>query len=109
MAEISAIYTTYPNQEVAEKISKKLVEENKVACANIFPEHRSLYMWNDKLEDQLETAVLYKVATAQVRALIKEIHELHPYDTPAIVSLPVEESDEKYQSWVLENSKSPST
>lgn len=96
------IYVTYPGVEVAESVSKTLLEARLVACANILAPHRSLYWWEGAVQDEEEVAVLYKTRREQYEAVEARIKALHPYDVPCIVSWPVHKGEQGFVSWVRE-------
>lgn len=100
------IYVTYPSDKDAEKVSKALLEDKLVACANILPGHRSLYWWEDKIEDSQEVAVIYKTRRELFEPVESKIKALHPYDVPCVVSLPVEKGAQEFVSWVREQTTS---
>ena len=94
------IYVTYASQDEAQKISKTLVEERLVACANILPGHQSLYWWEGKVEEGQEVAVIYKTQDERFDAVKERILALHSYDVPCIVSWPIGQGHEAFLQWI---------
>ena len=94
------IYATYASAEEAQKISKTLVEERLVACANIMPGHQSLYWWEGKVEEGQEVAVIYKTRAERFDEVKERILALHSYDVPCIVSWPIEQGHEAFLDWI---------
>ena len=84
----------------AEKISLALVEENLVACANIFPGVLSIYKWKGQLERANECAIIAKTTTDKFDALKKRVKELHSYECPCIVATLLAAGDEGFLEWV---------
>lgn len=84
----------------AEIISKALVEERLVACANIFPAHGSLYWWEDKVESAQEVAVIFKSRSELFDKIENKIKALHSYDVPCIVSWPIEQGHKPFLEWI---------
>jgi len=99
------IYTTCPNKEEAQKISKALVEERLVACANIMAPHEAVYRWEDKIEEAEEVAVIFKTRAELFEAAKDKIVELHSYDCPCVVSWPITKGHTPYLAWVAEETK----
>ena len=94
------IYVTYPSQEDARSISKKLLENKLVACANIFPAHESLYWWEGEIENAQEIAVIYKSRDELFDQIKAQIETLHSYDVPCIVALPIENGTPAFLKWI---------
>ena len=80
--ELVLIYTTFPDQRRAEKISQSLVEAKLAACANIFAGMVSIYEWKGEMQRDHEVAVLFKTSPARQKQLLNELTERHPYETP---------------------------
>lgn len=100
MSEVRLIYVTVPKGDEARKLARKVVEERVVACANIFPEMESLYWWSGNLENTTESVILFKTTTEHVEEAMRLIRHWHPYDTPCILTLPVESGDSRYLDWL---------
>lgn len=86
----------------AEGIARALVERRLAACVNIIPGVRSLYWWDGAVQDDTESTLVIKVRAQAVRAMKAALLELHPYDVPEVVVLPVEVADSHgaYVEWV---------
>lgn len=104
MAEkILLALTTFPDAEIAHRISNQLVSERFAACANILPSVESIYRWKGKIESGNETLVFFKVSVDRQSAFQDKLRLLHPYDVPEIVFLPVASGLPEYIQWVNEN------
>jgi periplasmic divalent cation tolerance protein len=101
--KLSMLYTTFPTEKEAIKISRDLLEKRLIGCANILGETKSLYFWAEKLEENKEVAVLLKTTYENISEVIQILQDLHPYETPAILEIPVERSGEPFQKWVRES------
>jgi periplasmic divalent cation tolerance protein len=104
--EILLAFSTFPDIETARRISRELVTENFVACANIIPAIESIYRWQGKIEQGNETLVLFKTTAARYAAFQEKLKSLHPYDVPEIIGLSVAEGSPEYLRWVVDNSRS---
>ena len=99
------IYATYKDVAQARDISKALVEARLVACANILPAHESLYWWDGAVQNAFEVAVIYKTRAENFAAVEAKIKELHSYDCPCIVALPIGQGYKPFLDWIMDNSK----
>ena len=95
--------STFPNAEIARRISNQLVSEHFAACANILPSVESIYRWKEKIESGNETLVLFKVSEVRQAAFQDKLRSLHPYDVPEIIFVPVTGGLPEYLQWVAEN------
>jgi periplasmic divalent cation tolerance protein len=86
--------------DAAERIAAGLLERRLVACVNAVPGVVSRYWWHDKLEKEEETLLVLKTEARQVPAVIAALDELHPYDVPELLALPVDAGAEPYLAWV---------
>jgi periplasmic divalent cation tolerance protein len=102
------VTTTLPDREAATRIGRRLVEERLAACAQVVGPVSSVYWWQGEVESAGEWYCHLKTTSARVPALIGRIRELHPYDTPEIVALPVVEGDAAYLRWIAESVADPS-
>src|SRR6201989_2190313 len=95
--------STFPDTEIARRISNQLVSERFAACANIFPSVESIYRWKEKIESGRETFVFFKVSEGRQSAFQDKLRSLHPYDVPEIIFVPVASGLQEYLQWVSEN------
>lgn len=93
------VYVVTSDEKEAEKIGLTLVEEKLAACANIFP-IRSIYLWDGKVQREQEVAMFIKTKSGLVNKLINRVKELHSYEVPCIVSLPIEKGYGKFLKWI---------
>ncbi len=105
-SSVNIVYTTVGSEEEAVLIARTVVEEKLAACANIIPTIRSIYRWQGKIEDERESLIFIKTRSDSVKTLIARIKELHTYDVPDIVAIPIEKGYQPYLDWVVENSQS---
>ena len=94
-------YITTPSVEEARHIGKILVEEKLAACANILPGMESLYRWEGKMESATETVLIAKTRSEKRAALQSRVLELHSYDCPCIVFLPLTGGNPAYLQWIF--------
>jgi periplasmic divalent cation tolerance protein len=95
--------STFPDTEIARRISNELVSERFAACANILSSVESIYRWKQKIESGSETLVFFKVSENRQSAFQDKLRSLHPYDVPEIIFVPVASGLPEYLRWVTEN------
>lgn len=96
------VYTTYPSVVEAERAARTLVERRLAACANILPGMTSHYRWQGAIERAEEVVMLVKTRASLAEPVRAAVRELHSYDTPAILVIPIESVDQGYFAWILQ-------
>ena len=99
MTYIIVIMTT-PNKSKAEKIIRKLLEEHLIACANVLDSVCSFFWWKQKIEQENEALVVMKSSKKLFKKIVQRIQELHCYDVPEILALPILDGSEAYLDWM---------
>jgi len=99
-----SIYITAKDEEEARQIGKTLVEENLAACVNIHP-IKSIYRWEGQIQEDDETALFVKTKAELADEVIQRVKELHSYEVPCIVSLPIEPGYPAFLKWIEESTK----
>jgi periplasmic divalent cation tolerance protein len=94
------VLTTAPSVEEARRLARVLVEERRAACATIVPAVESIYRWKGEIESAGETLLLIKTTADRLAALQARLHELHSYETPEFLVLPVESGSAGYLEWL---------
>jgi len=87
----------------ARHIGDRLVEERLVACANVVPSVDSTYWWKGKVERTDETLLLMKTSSEKLDRLISRVKELHSYEVPEVLALPIERGSPEYLKWLKES------
>ena len=103
--QILLVLATVPNDEEGERIARTVVEERLAACCNAGLPVRSFFWWDNSVNDEPEKLLLFKTAASRLNALTARIRELHSYDVPEVIALPVIGGSEDYMHWVLEETK----
>ena len=95
------VYTTYPSVVEAQKAGNTLVGARLAACVNILPGMISVYRWQGAIERGEEAVMIVKTRASRAEKVCASVKATHPYDTPAILVLPIESVDERYHAWIL--------
>lgn len=93
------IVTTVASEREAVQLAHALVEEGLAACVSL-DEVRSIYRWQGESCDEREFRIVAKTTSARAEFVEARIGALHPYETPAIVRLPVLSANADYAAWV---------
>lgn len=100
MSDAVIVFCTCENHAQAMQIAEALVNARLAACVNLLPPVQSIYRWQGKVETAAEVLLLIKTTRDQFPALEERIQQLHTYDTPEIIAVPIIEGSEKYLSWL---------
>jgi periplasmic divalent cation tolerance protein len=95
------VYTTWPTTVEAEAAGRVLVERRLAACVNILPGMISHYRWEGEVERAEETVMIVKTRASLSAAVSDAVKELHTYDTPAILVMPLESVEKSYLAWLV--------
>lgn len=97
---ITAMITTRTTEE-AETIARHLVEKKLAACVNIVNQCTSIYHWKGRVEREGEVLMLVKTTRSLFSRLAARVTELHSYDVPEIVALPLEAISDGYLGYLI--------
>jgi periplasmic divalent cation tolerance protein len=87
MSEAALIYSTWPDGDTAAQAASTLLEEKLIACANIFPAGRSIYVWEGEVKDEAETVMMVKTTSGRASVVRDRMLALHPYDMPCVLGI----------------------
>lgn len=96
------IFVTAPKEDEAAKIAQALVEARLAGCVNIIRNIRSVYRWQDKIEDDTEVLMIAKTQRHLFESFMKKVKELHSYAVPEIIAMPIAGGSEDYLKWLKE-------
>ena len=100
MTEYIQVVTTAENKEDVETIAAAVVEKRLAACAQVLGPITSTYWWKDKVETAGEWLCLMKTRADRFEALAEAIGEIHPYEVPEIIALPIVAGSRSYLDWM---------
>lgn len=97
------VFVTAANAGDAERMGETAVTERLAACCNIIPIMKSIYVWKGKLCKESECLCIFKTRRSHFERLKKRIKELHSYEVPEIIAVPIEAGLEEYLGWIDES------
>jgi periplasmic divalent cation tolerance protein len=86
--------------EEGESIANKLVEKELAACINIIPKINSVYRWEGQIQSESEVLLLIKTTKDLETEVYRDVQNVHPYDTPELITLPITNGSDSYLDWM---------
>jgi periplasmic divalent cation tolerance protein len=93
-------FSTCGSAEEAAKIARALVESRAAACVNVVPGLHSVYRWKGSVEEASEWLLVIKTTRERFEFVRTQLRELHSYELPELVALPVVDGLESYLDWI---------
>ena len=103
MSSYIVILTTTANDDEAGRIARDLVDNRLAACVNIVGPVRSVYRWKDEVHDDREHLLVIKTVRERFEQIREHVGELHSYELPELIALPLEAGDENYLNWLSDH------
>jgi len=100
MSSYIVVFMTVPDEKEATKIVHSLLKERLIACANIVGPVSSLFWWEGKIDKASEFLVIMKSKKNLFKKLSERVKELHSYEVPEVIALPVIEGLPSYLNWL---------
>lgn len=107
MSEALLVLTNCPDDAVADRIARTLVEQGLAACVNRPAPVASIYRWRGAVERATETPLLIKTTRERYTAVEQAIRALHPYELPEIVALDIVAGFAPYLRWITDETQPP--
>jgi periplasmic divalent cation tolerance protein len=101
-ADVVVVLISWPAERDPDALARPLVERNLAACVNVLAEMRSIYKWEGRVNDDAERLMLLKTTRGRLRDVEALVREVHPYELPEFIVVPVEGGSEAYLRWVRE-------
>lgn len=100
------VFCTCPDQAVADHIAATLVDERLAACVNLVAGITSIYRWENQVQRDSEYLLIIKTRQAVYPRLETRLQQLHPYEVPEIIALPIQAGAAAYLHWLAANTGS---
>jgi len=94
------VYITTSGEDESKKVGRVLVEEKLAACVNIIASIESIYLWKGEIEDDKESLLIAKTKINNMDKIIDRVKEIHSYETPAILAIPVIDGSKDYLDYI---------
>ncbi len=105
MSKFGLVLVTVGSDKEAQKIAEILVKEKLAGCVNLIPQIKSYFNWQKKFYRGKEVLLLVKTKVSLYKRLEKRILQLHSYQTPEIILLPIEKGSKNYLDWIEKETK----
>jgi periplasmic divalent cation tolerance protein len=102
-AEYVLVLTTLPGDADAPSFAQALVTERLAACVNVLPSMHSVYRWEGRVERETERQVIIKTTRDRTVALWERVRDLHPFEVPEFIVLPIVDGNDAYLRWIGES------
>jgi periplasmic divalent cation tolerance protein len=102
MEEYVVVLVTAPSKDVGRDVARALLEQKLAACVNVVPSIASLYTWEGELCSDEEVLLVIKSTGAAFDELVAAVRDVHPYDVPEIIALPIVAGSQDYLDWIGE-------
>jgi periplasmic divalent cation tolerance protein len=99
------VLTTLPADADVAAFARSLVDERLAACVNLLPVMESIYRWEGNIERESERQMVIKTSRQRVPALWDRVRELHPYEVPEFLVIPIVDGNDAYLRWVGDSTK----
>ena len=93
-------YITAPTKKEAKDIALELLEEGLIACANIISGVESYFIWDEEIAKANEYVIIFKTRAKNERKVIRLVRNMHSYECPCIVFMPIQEGNPDFLKWV---------
>ena len=94
------VFITVGTDDEAKSIADALLNQKKVACVNIVPKVDSLFWWEGKIDSDRESLLIVKTKISVLSEIIRLVKDIHSYDVPEIIALPIIGGNQEYLEWI---------
>lgn len=101
------VLITTPSREEAERIARDLLSKKLAACVNMVSDVKSLFWWEEKIDEANESLLVIKTRLDQMKELIESVKQIHSYTVPEIIALPIITGNTRYLEWINQTIKKP--
>ena len=104
--DIIVVNCTVPNKKVAKEITKVIMRHRLAACVSIIENVKSVFSWEGELCEEKELLMTIKTRRANYGKIKLVIEDIHPYEVPEIIALPIVDCSEDYLKWLVKETES---
>jgi periplasmic divalent cation tolerance protein len=97
------VISTVKDIDEGKRIIDTLLNEHLIACGNIIPNITSIFFWKNNKEEINEAMIFLKTKEEKFHILIKKIKEIHSYEIPEIIAIPITYGNPEYLKWIEES------
>ena len=94
------MYSTAPTKDEAHRIARTVVDERLAACANVIAGVTSIYWWEGSVQEDVEAVIIMKTRADLVEALTSRVRDLHSYQCPCVVAVPITGGNAEFLQWI---------
>ena len=105
--EYVVVLTTLPVDVDSVAFARGIIDQRLAACVNLLAPMESVYRWEEGIEQETERQVIIKTSRERVVALWERVRDLHPYDVPEFVVLPIIDGNDAYLRWIADATALP--
>ena len=105
MTECAIVLTTMPDDDRADELARALIIERLAACVNVHGPMISTYRWKETVEHAAERQLVIKTTRDRLAALEVRLRELHPYELPELIIIPVDGGSDAYLGWLRQETQ----
>ena len=99
------VFIVAQDEKQAKSISSKLIKAKLVGCVNIIPHIKSIFWWQGKVDSAKEALLIVKTKKALLNKLIKAVKQIHSYEIPEIIALPIIAGSKDYLKWLNDSTR----
>ncbi|XP_053474639.1 protein CutA homolog [Ictalurus furcatus] len=96
----SVLLINCPTEQTAKDIGRHIMEKRMAACVNILPRTSTMFYWKGEIQDASEILLLVRTRTSMIQQLTDFVNAIHPYQTPEILSFPIQDGSHSYLKWI---------
>jgi len=104
--DIIVVYCTVPTKQLAKEITKVLMKHRLAACVSMIENVKSVFSWEGELCEEKEILLMIKTRRANYGKIKLVIEDMHTYNVPEIIALPVVDCSEDYLKWLAKETVS---
>ena len=105
---VRVVLVTVPDPETGHSLVRQMVQARLAACGSVVPGLTSIYRWKGEVHQDPESLVIFKTTTSVLEALKTRVVDLHPYEVPEVICLPIIDGAPNYLNWLTDSVGEPS-